>query len=229
MIYLIDDNKQNQQQQYGCGFIETGEYKEYLSYLKGVATHERGNFIAELPDKAKAVFFHSTSKDIDADGNFLEKTGTIIKIKKNIDEHKIPYVAFSWGHTSHIASFSGNNVGSMNKRLFYLNLKEYLEDYISTGISDFKILTDGIGYKKEILIQEGLKLIDYLSEKSERIQLNNDENDLIKIKSFFLNAHSLFNLDKYLAEKTISDCELIRIIENSLQSIEKYGKDLYHK
>jgi hypothetical protein len=227
MIYLIDDNLENQQQSYGCDFIMAGDYSENLLYLKGVATHERNKFLKELPHAATAVLFHATSKNIDANGDFMESIDTIGKVRTCVVENKIPYVSFSWGHTSHSATFLDGNVDSMNKRLFYLNFKAYIEEHVNTKNSDFNILVNGSEYKREILIEEGRKLIHSLSmSSSDSIQNDNTIKNLAK--SFFQNSESQFNFEKYSLQSENSIFGLIQVVEDALKSIEKYGKDFYH-
>lgn len=231
MIFLIDDNKSNQQESYGCGFIKQGLYKEHLTFLKGIPTPERADFIDELPNKAKVILFHSTSKDMDKNGNLLETTETIGKIYNNI-KTVIPYVGFSWGHTSHIATYSENSIDSMNKRIFYLNFEAFILDYIKNkNVHDFKILSNGVGYKKEILIEQGRKLIQEILDypKFEPFICGNDALTY-SLDVFLKNSQAKINISDFCSQNSnkLSHFELTQLINKSIESIQKYGKNLYY-
>ena len=232
MIYLIDDNKSNQQEKYGCSFIKDGTYKNILTYLNGIPTPERADFLDELSLKANAVFFHSTSKDMDRNGTFLETAETINKIYAKVKKDSMRYVRFSWGHTSANASFDLNeNIDLMNKRLFYLNLKEFLDDYLINGFWDFNILASGIAYKKELLIEHAQKLIAEISTLA--------GSELFNIETFYLSqslegylveSKSSININEFASvySEKITNSELIELIKKSIVSIRKYGTNIYY-
>lgn len=233
MIYLIDDNRSRQQESYGCSFIKDGVYKDHLTHFVGVPTPERADFLEELPSKAKAVFYHTTSKDLDRDGNFLESAETIKKVSKKVKEKDIPFVGFSWGHTSHNALFDNNNIELMNKRIFYLNLREFIEDYIEVGSMDFQILAKGIGYKKEILIEQARRLIKKIQEENKSNALNmtiSEEDNFIPELEIFLHESSSEQNFQSLCLKysnKLTRCELIDLLNKSITSIRKYGRNLH--
>lgn len=230
MIYLIDDNRENQQESYGCSFIKEGIYNKYLTYLDGIPTPDRADFMEEFQEKATLVLFHTTSKDLDRDRQFLEKTETITKIKDSIKTTK-PYVGFSWGHTSHIATFLNENIDSINKRIFYLNFKEFIEDYIKSGTHDFNILAKGAAYKKEILIEQGRRLIQELANFSKCEPFICGNNFLTtSLDNFFQSSETKTNIKDFCEQNSsqISYFELVKVIEKSIESIQKYGKNLYY-
>jgi len=230
MIYLIDDNLSNQQEKYGCSFVKEGLYKNILEYYVGIKTHERSDFIEAKLKKAEAVFFHSTTKNLDADGNIVESTETIEKIRKFVIENEIPYVSFSWSHTSCLPIYQNNNIISMNKRIFYLNLKEFLDNYVKNNVIDLKILATGSNYKKELLIEQAEDIIKIL-ESTHFLNIFLSNNDLKnKFSNFFTDSSSNINykdfIEKY--ENKVTVFEIIKLVKEALNSIRKYGKNIYY-
>ncbi|MFB9862463.1 hypothetical protein [Rufibacter immobilis] len=231
MIYLIDDNKSQQLESYGCSFIKDGTYGDRLIYMTGIRTPERADFLDELPSKATAIFFHATSKDLDRDGNFLETNETVKKVANAAKEHNIPFVSFSWGHTSHEAIFNNGNIMAMNKRIFYLNFRDFIERYIDEEYLDFRILADGIGYKKEVLIKLAYRLIygiekntNLIDQVTEQCPFGSEINEYLKASRSENTLQSL--VLKYSNELTYY--KLLDILNRSIMSIRKYGYNLYN-
>lgn len=231
MIYLIDDNRSQQLESYGCSFIKDGTYGNHLVYMNGIRTPDRADFLDELPSKVTAVLFHATSKDLDRDGDYLETDETVKKIAKTAKEHNIPFVSFSWGHTSHEAIFDSGNIEAMNKRIFYLNFRDFIEHYIDETSLDLKILANGIGYKKEVIIKQAQKLIHDIERSTNPIHqipkecpFESDINEYLKASRSESTLRSLFL--KHSNELTYN--KLIDILKRSIISIRKYGYNLYN-
>jgi hypothetical protein len=231
MILLIDDNISNQQEQYGCSFIKEGVYETILTHLTGIRTPERADFLERLPDKTAAIFFHATSKDIDSSGELISATETISKIYHQVKEKQIRYVRFSWGHTSDEAILNSGNIDSMNKRIFYLNLKDFLDDFTENGEMDFKIVHKGIGYRKEALIEEAEMLINNISKLESLTFYDLSQKEINQqLEGYLRTSKSLLSIDQFNAKysRTITYSGLIELIQKSMLSIRRYGKNVYY-
>ncbi|MBD1385899.1 hypothetical protein IDJ75_11460 [Mucilaginibacter rigui] len=158
MIYLIDDNRRDQQKEYHCQFLAAGTYSHFIKPLYRLTPDEDLNFLKS----ADAIFVHSSFPDFDGQGKVIEGQSEVYEKIFNLlkDEPAIPYVLFSNGDTE--PAFDPENplgLDRINKRLFYLNLGDFLTAYEKDKVPELRILA----YGGNFLSRDMLVLFDRLN------------------------------------------------------------------
>ncbi len=242
MIYLIDDNQNNQRSELGVNFVDEGAFKSHLTAIDKLAKREKADDISHLEflKKAKCILLHSTTEDWDDEKGFLkESTSNVTKIKDYIADFgdKIPLVLFSNKEAQSIESIyqpdtKPNLINLMRKNDFYKNLEDFVEAYSRTNYIDLRILMWGKNFHAHEVKRLSLILLEQVKMKSgtENLVLT-DLSGVLKIfKEFIalsypdLKIQSFFdNLEDY--PKSVSEFrERINLITISFF---KYGKNIY--
>jgi len=227
MIYLIDDNRREQQQEYNCSFLALGEYQERIKPIYKITTSEE---IAFLKD-ATAIFIHQSFPDFNAIGATI--TGQTIVYDKISNlfrgDPEIPYVIFSNGITDH--TYDSENpfqIEQINKRQFYLNLKDFLDYYIAKDVIEFKILA----YGKNFIAMEIAELFERIAGLFHR----GEHSESAAITALNAEIILLIGADPEINKKlteALKNAELVPLylsyIEKILQSFIRYGRNIYYQ
>lgn len=241
MIYLIDDNQNNQRlNEYQISFIEENVYSDYLTNIEkleklgGASDISHLNFLTK---NAKCILLHSTIEDVDLKGNYIEgATTNSIKIKEVIsdDGKKIPLVLFS-NRMEQLADFdydaNPNFIRSIKKNVFYMRLWNFVENYKTTGEIELRI----IAYGKNFLASETRKLANSLLEpialKSSNTLLKlTDIKNQRSFKIFISDSFPSLNWKEVLfdlEDNPITIEQFRSKIDKVTESINKYGKNIY--
>lgn len=153
MIYLIDDNQNNQRSQLGISFVEDGTYKSHLTSIERLEKREQADDISHLEflKNADCILLHSTTEDWESGKGFLkESTSNVTKIRDYIADYgdKIPLVLFSNKEAQSADSVyqpdkKPHLINLMKKNDFYMNLRDFVEAYTHTSKIELKILMWG--------------------------------------------------------------------------------------
>jgi len=157
MIYLIDDNQNNQRQSLGIYFVEEDIFNGYLTSVEKIEKREQTNDISHLDflRKAKCILLHSTIEDWDTEKGFLKgSTTNATKIKESIanEGENIPLVLFSLKEAQSDENIyrpekNPNFVNLINKNLFYTRLYDFVNYYKDRNIIELRILVYGKNFQ----------------------------------------------------------------------------------
>jgi hypothetical protein len=240
MIYLIDDNQNNQRfNNYNITFIEDGDFDGYLKSIEKIKVGKSFSDTSHLDflKTADCILLHSTAEDFDMDKGFLSGSKTnVLKIKELISQEGelIPLVIFSNAMAEAEFDFESNlnYISSIKKNLFYERLFDFLEHHKNTGKVELRIIAWGINFvSKEIskYVVEILNSIEF-KENSEYLKLSDLSKIINSFKSFVELALPKNDIDEVLNE--IEDNPIIvqdfrKKINQIKESYEKYGKNIY--
>lgn len=159
MIYLIDDNQNNQRSQLGISFVEDDTYKSHLTSIERIKKREQADDISHLEflKNADCILLHSTTEDWDDEKGFLkESTSNVTKIRDYIADYgdKIPLVLFSNKEAQSADSVyqpdkKPNLISLMKKKDFYINLGDFVEAYTHTNKIELRILMWGKHFRAQ--------------------------------------------------------------------------------
>ncbi|AMR32717.1 hypothetical protein A0256_15445 [Mucilaginibacter sp. PAMC 26640] len=224
MIYLIDDNRREQQKEYGCDFLTD---TDLLSFFKIVSKIIVGTDITYLKDST-CILIHNSFPDFNASGEAISaQTNIYESILTLAGEKTIPVVIF----TNSILDLDYNkseavNISRINKRLFYSNLKDFLYHFKETGNAEFKILT----YGKSFIAQD-LSLIS--AQISSLINSYSFKDKLPKIKELTAQFATLAKSEMAVMAKFEAAAHssapgvLLNYLEKIIQSILRHGRNIY--
>ena len=240
MIYLVDDNQQNQRQKnYNITFIEEGVFDGYLTSIEKL---KQGNNFSdtshlEFLKSADCILLHTTTEDYDEEKGFLSGSKTnALKIKEILSDEGdiIPLVLFSnsMGNAEFDFKSNPNYISSIKKNLLYERLFDFLEYYKNTGRVELRIIALG----KEFMSKEVTKLA---FEVLSAIESKKNSDDLIlpdlskvlkSFKSFVEFTLPESNIDEILNEiedKSMKIQVFKKKINQITESYAKYGKNIY--
>ena len=156
MIYLIDDNHNNQRQnQYKIDFVENETFQGILTSVERIEKRERADDISHLEflKDAKCILLHVSTADWDENEGFLEESTTNVeKIKTIISDYGcyVPLVLFS-NKMNETADYNPQKepdfIREIKKNIFYKNLYDFVENYKNTGKIELRILAWGKNFK----------------------------------------------------------------------------------
>lgn len=238
MIYLIDDNQNNQRlKSYNITYIEEGVFD---GYLKSIEYLEIGKDLSDISHldflkRADCILLHTTTEDYDKIKGFIPGSKTnVLKIKEIISQEgdKVPLVLFSNSMGEPEFDNNSNYISSIKKNLFYENLFDFLDYYKNTGKLEFRIIAWGKNFaSKEIskLVVKVLNSIE-LKEKSEDLKLTDLSKVINDFKFFIELSLPKANIDEILNEiedNPIRIHEFRNKINQIKESYDKYGKNIY--
>ncbi len=240
MIYLIDDNQQNQRlNNYNITFVEEGVFDGYLISIEKIKRGKSFSDISHLEflNSADCILLHSTTEDYDRSKGFLPGSRTnAINIKEVISKEgeKIPLVLFSnsMGEAEFDFENSPNYIGSIKKNLFYDRLFDFLEYYKNTGVIELRIIAWGKNFvSKEVsrLAYEILSVVE-LKNKSDLLRLSDLTNVLKSFKSFIeltLTHNSVNEILNDIEDNPVKVQDFKRKINQITESYAKYGKNIH--
>jgi hypothetical protein len=240
MIYLIDDNQNNQRQiNYNITYIEEGVFDGYLTSVEKLNPSESFSEINHLDflKTADCILLHASTEDFHIDKGFMSGSRTnSIKIKEVISQEGdiIPLVLFSNSMGS--PDFDNKDeikyIRGIKKNLFYERLYDFLKNYQISGKVDLKLLALGKNYASDETIKFGVEVLTALQGKGNTDFLK--LSDILPVKNSFKNfiENSLTPSD---FERIISSIESQNIqvqdfkkkINLITESYIKYGKNIY--
>lgn len=173
MIYLIDDNQNNQRiDTYSISFVEDGLFSDCLTAIDKIAKVGDAEYIEHLAflKDADCLLVHTTTEDITANGEFITgSTSNITKIKERIsaEGEKVPLVLFSNKmdeDANYNYSVNPNYISAIKKNKFYERLYDFVEYYHLNKQIELRIIAYGknfISQEVTALAQELLKHIAF--------------------------------------------------------------------
>lgn len=240
MIYLIDDNQNNQRfNNYNSTFVEDGEFDGYLKSIEKLEVGKTFSDSSHLDflKTANCILLHSTTEDYDEHRGFLSGSRTnVLKIKELISQEgeKIPLVLFS--NSMDDAEFdyecNPNYIRSIKKNLLYERLFDFLDYYKKTGKVELRIIAWGKNFtSKEIskLVIEILNTIEF-KENSDYLKLSDLSIVINSFKNFILLSFPKKDINEILNEiedNPIRIQDFRKKINQIKESFDKYGKNIY--
>ena len=240
MIYLIDDNQNNQRlNNYNITFLEDCFFENYLTSIQRIEKRKSNSDTSHLEflKNADCILLHSTTEDFDNENGFLSSSiSNVIKIKEIISQEgeMVPLVLFSNSMDEADYSFENNPnyIRSIKKNLFYERLFDFIEHYKNTGIVELRIIAWG----KNFLAKEASKLaIEILRS----IEFKNNSDDLLLTDlSQVLSSFKLFvelalpgidikELLNQIEDEPVKIQDFKRKINQITESYTKYGKNIH--
>jgi len=244
MIYLIDDNQNNQRQkQYNIDFVENRTFKEILTSIERIERHEYADDISHLEflKDAKCILLHVTTADWDEEKGFLEGSITnVTKIKETIacEGEKIPLVLFS-NKMNEKADYDYKKnpdfICEIKKNILYERLYDFLEYYKNADKIELRILAFGKNFQAHTvscLAKELLGTVASISGKEKFLITNISASSKLPIFREFIEI-SLPNADFKsiifdLEDNPINVNEFQNKINLITESFLKYGKNIYN-
>lgn len=239
MIYLIDDNAQNQRRCYGASFVDEGLFEGYLVHIERLG---KDFDASSLLEHAEIIMMHDTLKDY-IGGEFVEGSEFAkSKIEDFVKTRNIPLVNFSDGHNGSGDFDMEGNINNLKKSTFYSRLYDFLLDYKNTGQPELKILAYGKNYKKFLVERDIKSLYNKLSKKSPNDKLSlgdviptTKEGKMIEpnyLRSIINIAQPNLGIDyegvlDYIEDRNITVGNFKQKLDCIFRSISKYGKNAY--
>jgi hypothetical protein len=240
VIYLIDDNQNNQREHLGISFVEEGVFKDCLVSIEKLEKRASANDMSHLEflKDARCILLHASTEDYDSEKDtFLSGSHTNVrKVKEDIADFgdKIPLVLFSNGTTETVYSpdKNPNFISGMNKNTFYTNLRDFVEYYKNTGGIEFRILVWGKNFRtKEVsgLASILLETIAFQNETDifEIAQLSDKQHVFKSFMEMSLPAANFADVLNDLEKNPISICEFRNKINLIIESFLEHGKNIY--
>ncbi|MDN3607263.1 hypothetical protein [Kaistella yonginensis] len=240
MIYLIDDNQNNQRKKnYNLTYIEDGEFEEILTSVERL---EIGNSLTDIShlkflDNADCILLHTTTEDYDKKKGFLSGSkNNVIKIKELISEEgeKIPLVLFSNSMVETVFDFKSNPnfISSISKNVHYENLFDFLQYYKITGNVELRIIAWGKNFESKEISKLAIDILNSieLKENSELLKLGDLSKTIYSFKSFVGLALPKYDINDILNEiedhpMKIQDFK--KKINQITESFIRYGKNIH--
>jgi hypothetical protein len=240
MIYLIDDNQNNQRlNNYNITFVEDGVFEGYLISIEKIEVGKSFSDITHLDflKAADCILLHSTTEDYDKNKGFLPGSKTnVLKMKELISQEgdQIPLVLFSnsMGEAEFDFESNSNYISSVKKNLLYERLFDFLEHYKNTGKVELRIIAWGNNFaSKEVakLVIEILNSVE-LKENSEDLKLSDLSKSISSFKSFVelsLPNSGINEILNEIEDNPIRIQDFRKKINQIKESYDKYGKNIY--
>lgn len=241
MIYLIDDNQDNQRLKfYNISFVEEGVFDGYLTSIEKIEKKNDLKDISHLEflKSSDCILLHSTTEDYDKEKESFCGGSNInsINIKEIIAQEgeKIPLVLFSnrMGEAEYDYERNPNYIPSIKKNFFYERLFDFLEFYKETGKVELRMLAWGKNFASKEISRLAFNILSSLELKNmhENLVLS-DLSKVLRDFSLFIEL-SLPNNDfnailNELEDNPITTHEFKRKINLITESFTKYGKNIH--
>jgi hypothetical protein len=233
MIYLIDDNQNNQREKLGANFVDNRVFAGFLTSVERIEKRAPSDIShLDFLSDARCILLHTTTEDWDTEKGFLSGSCfNVRKIKEDIADFgdKIPLVLFSNSMGEPV--YENNCIREIKKNLLYERLYDFVEHYKNTDEIELRILAWGKHFQaKEIaslanILLESVAFLDGTEKFEMNFLLSNQPvfQKFIK-KSFPNNADEVF---KHLEQNQISVSEFRNKINTIAISFKNYGKNIY--
>lgn len=239
MIYLIDDNQNNQRlNNYNITFVEDGLFENFLTSIQRIEKRISSD-ISHLSflKNADCILLHSTTEDYENDKGFLPSSITnVIKIKEMISQEGeiVPLVLFSNSNNEADYSFEShpNYIRSIKKNLFYERLFDFMEYYKETRKVELRIIAWGKNFASKEASRLTIEILRALELKnsSDDLLLTDLSQVLKSFKSFVelalpgVNVNGLLN---QIEDETMKIQDFKKKINQIAESYAKYGKNIH--
>jgi hypothetical protein len=233
MIYLIDDNRYEQQQKlYQADYLFDGSF---TSLLTSIYTIKLTDFqqLGQTLRNADAILLHNTFADADANGVYLDNGREARDFIEEIaEENDTPFVLFSGGISETTFDDDDNPtvVTGINKTLFYSHLFAFLQHYQETQQIELKILAYGSEYK----IHDAIKLVETilaaLKKRDNKALFDMkfiNVDTFAKFYSLSKSKKSLAEFLKELSEQAVTVGDFMGKLKKIKKSLIHYGKNIY--
>lgn len=218
MIYLIDDTELKD---FNVEFLQEDKYKSVLTLICDMQkfNNQRNNL-----QNANCIMVHKT---FCSSNEVYQQLSAICD-----DKYLIPFVAFSAGDAESAVYDESEplSIDGLKKSVFYERLQYFLDDYISNGGVNLRILAYGKDYMKVLVRSWALDIFRLIAGKTGQLKLE-DLSSLSNLKSFKLLIETAkidyADLQEQLEDDPISfDCFRMNI-NNIVNSFNQYGKNIY--
>jgi hypothetical protein len=238
MIYLIDDNKNNQRERLGKSFVDEDFFKGYLTSIEKLEKQARADDVSHLAflKGAKCILLHATTEDYDKEKeSFLEGSRiNAINIKELISQEGdlIPLVVFSNGMDELVYSpdKTPNYISAINKNIFYERLWDFVEHYKNSGEIELRILAWGKNFRAKEVSKLATDLLDFLAftNGNEILKIAYSSEDQLIFKAFFEQSfpNNWQDILNDLENNPITISEFRNKINVITESFLKYGKNI---
>lgn len=234
MIFLIDDNRYEQQQKlYGADYLFDGSFKEVLTTVYKLKLNEYKFILTEKLRHADAILLHNTFADADENGSYLDNSRIIrdYLVEEIMEEESIPFVLFSGGisDTKFDDEDSPTMITGINKNVFYQNLYEFLSYHKQTNQIELKILAYGKQYHIVQMLKHFEEIVIGLNIKDKDAFFEPHFVNLNAIKAFYELSKTTKSKDfidfwAYINSRILSVNDFIKELEKiKNKAIKKYG------
>lgn len=240
MIYLIDDNQNNQRlNNYNITFIEDGVFERYLTSIEKLERRKSFSDTSNLDflKTADCILLHSTTEDYDKVTGFIPGSKTnVLKIKELISQEgeQIPLVLFSnsMGEAEFDIERNLKYISSIKKNLLYERLFDFLDHYKNIGGVELRIIAWGKNFASREISKLTIEILNSieLKDNSEDLKLSDLSQNINSFKSFVELSLPKNDADEILNEiedHPIRIQDFRRKINRIKESYEKYGKNIY--
>lgn len=240
MIYLIDDNQNNQRvNNYNITFVEDGDFDGYLKSIEKIGLGNSFSDTSHLDflKTAECILLHSTTEDYDKDRGFLPGSKTnVLKIKELISQEgdKIPLVLFSnaMDETNFDYENNFNYISSLKKNLLYEHLFDFLDHYKNTGKVELRILAWGKNFSSKEISKLSVAILNSIEfkENLEDLKLSDLSRVINSFKNFIVLSFPKKDINEILNEiedNPIRIQDFRKKINQIKESFDKYGKNIY--
>lgn len=225
MIYLIDDNRRDQQKEYNCDFLGRKEFEPFLRVIDKITA---GTDVSYLKD-AKCILIHSSFPDFDTNGQAIEaQTNVYEAILALSVKNRIPIVVF----TNSILDLDYSQglsdlVIRVNKRLFYGHLENFLNYYLEHGAVERKILI----YGKNFIAQDLAVISAHISSLISTYGLKEKLKEITALTADFAGiAGSTSEVQRQLdmaAKDMAPPASFLNYLEKIIRSVLQHGRNIY--
>lgn len=240
MIYLIDDNQNNQRKEaYSISFVDDGLFSGCLTPIEKIPKNGGSEDFEHLTflNDASCLLVHSTTEDTNIKGKFMEGSNTnVIKIKERIsvEGEKIPLVLFSnkmdetavYDHSS-----NPSYITAIKKNKFYERLYDFVEHYHLNKEIDLRIIAFGNNFESKEVTGYAEDLLMYVAFDDGSAMLNLGHISSINTFRKFIKKAGLKNsfddIVNSLEDNPISIQDFRDKINQITESFTKYGKNIY--
>ncbi|WP_033960409.1 hypothetical protein [Psychroserpens jangbogonensis] len=240
MIYLIDDNQNNQRFIcYNINFVEDGDFDGYLRSIEKIEIGKSFSDTSHLDflKTADCILLHTTTEDYDKDKGFLSGSKTnVLKIKELISKEgeQIPLVLFSnsMGEAEFDFESNFNYISSIKKNLLYERLFDFLDHYKNTGSVELRIIALGKNFASKEISKLAIEILnsDELKENSDYLKLSDLSKIINSFKSFVELSFPKNDIDEILNEiedNPMKIQDFKKKINQATESYIKYGKNIH--
>jgi hypothetical protein len=239
MIYLIDDNQNNQRERLGINFVEEGVFNAHLTSIEKLEKRTANDISHLLFLKAaRCILLHTSTEDYDSEkGAFVSGSqSNVRKIKEDIADYgeAVPLVLFSNGMDEpvYFPDLNPNYISAIKKNIFYDHLRDFVEHYKNTKKIELRILAWGKNYRaKEVsaLAYILLNTIAFRNEtdKFEVAQLSDKQHILKSFIEISLPNTNYADILNDFWENPISINNLRNKITIITESFWEHGENIY--
>ncbi len=240
MIYLIDDNQNNQRlNNYNLTFIEDGVFENYLTSIQRIEKRNSNSDISHLEflKNANCILLHSTTEDFDSANGFLPSSITnVIKIKEIISNEGeiIPLVLFSnsMDEADYNFELNPNYIRSIKKNIFYERFFDFMEHYKNTGKVELRMIARGKNFEANETSKLAIEILRVLELKKDSDDLLLTDLSLVlpNLRQFIELALPETDINEFLIQIEDEPMKIEQFrkrINQITESYIKYGKNIH--